>query len=244
MEVYFLSNKIKKSFDNIILINWIQFILICFILLIENFGVGLYSWGITIIKIIIVYGFFQLYLNTKKNLYYSFWTFSLVLLLWISFNLYQLSFVTYQYPLKFIYLLSLFLLIYDIYILNSPIYYPIISWWEYDFRYKHDLKVSVICNKKSIPGILVDIRRNCACLRSFDNLLLGEKISIKLTEEFFSGFITGNIITRRQTSIGRPINYGIVFNPEDVEKYLTIRDGWKKIRLIKKELKYKVNNEL
>ena len=50
---------------------------------------------------------------------------------------FQTSIISYNY------LLGMLFLFMGMYTLSSPIYYPMVKWWIYDFRYRNDVKILV-----------------------------------------------------------------------------------------------------
>jgi ribosomal protein S1 len=66
------------------------------------------------------------------------------------------------------------------YFLSSPIYYPRVSWWEYDFRYRDDLKIEVKSFEDVIDARLTDLRRQAGCVAIFEELKIGQEIKVQV----------------------------------------------------------------
>lgn len=97
------------------------------------------------------------------------------------------------------------------YLIAAPIYYPRINWWEYDFRFRSDLKCKIIDGTKVFEGRLSDFRRNQCCLYSFERFDIGTLVSLKIdlkTELIVKDL---ELKTRRNNIPGRPLIYGIEF---------------------------------
>jgi hypothetical protein len=124
-------------------------------------------------------------------------------------------------------------------ILFSPIYFPIVSWWNYDFRFRHDLKIQVR-NVESVEKIarLSDLRRGAGCVSSFEDYAIGSDITlvVKLAGREFE--LEAEIFSRRQYSLGRPFIYGVKVNLEtDIARshYKELQDSYSDYRIDRHE---------
>lgn len=132
--------------------------------------------------------------------------------------------------------------------LHDPIYYPIVSWWEYDFRYRDDVKVSVGTLVKEereksnvMEGRITDIRRKAACLALFEELEIGEEVEVVTKEHEVPSTFKLKIMSKRETSIGRPFHYGarfILSNDSERSEYERFLDFWKNERRDKIKQKF------
>ncbi len=210
------SFKLKREFDQIDVLHWGHLSCLLLATTIE-FLRGSFGFFI-VLKIGIITGHYYLFTKTKKNLYYSFWTFAIVLALYFLIKMAQTPFAS---SLFILYLIALTVLGIEMYMLHSPIYYPIINWWEYDFRYRTDLKIQIKLDGKTYDGRLTDLRRNSGCVTSFEKITLGEKLHINFFEEWKTLNLECEVMSCRQYSIGRPYHYGVRFLLENNdEKYL------------------------
>lgn len=128
--------------------------------------------------------------------------------------------------------------------LHDPIYYPIVSWWEYDFRYRDDVRVKVSTSEqKELDGRLTDIRRQAGCLSLFESLRVGDELELTSIDGLsFRKFIV-RIMSKRETSFGRPLNYGVKFVLGDSQERLDFDkfcDFWKNER--KDKIRQKFQN--
>ena len=184
---------------------------------------------------------YQFYYKTIRELMYSYWTFSLI---FFCFNFLGMVDAIFEYGLAnsaYSYLLALIFILLQGYILSSPIYYPQNNWWVIDFRYRHDLKVETTFEGLNSEGRLADLRRSAGVLTSFSNYEVGKKIYIKIKDPDHKEMGVFAIIkSKREFSIGRGLNYGILFEAENENERVAINNfitEWKKVRTKKLRLK-------
>src|SRR5690606_6656401 len=116
------------------------------------------------------------------------------------------------------------------------LFFPRVQWWEYDFRYRGDLKIKIKHNGVLFPARLTDLRRSEACVEAFEDLKIKEvcNIEIELDEKVFS--INGEIKTKKQIIPGRPLRYGIKidFISQDQRKnFYELEKLWKNQKKVK-----------
>jgi hypothetical protein len=229
--------RLKQEIDRSEILNWGIF----FFLLLAFFyeAVRESSWFSLILAIFISTGYFYLLARLLKRLYYSFWPFlgflSLFLILKIFYQpFFSMSFVAYS--------AALFLLVIQAYSLWTPIFYPIVSWWEYDFRYRDDLKINVLIKDEKSDGRLTDLRRGAGCIASFKDFKLGETLKIEPFDDLESMKFKVEVMSKRKYSVGRPYNYGVRFildDPSDVSVFSNFVKFWKSERKLKQKKKFK-----
>lgn len=151
------------------------------------------------------------YYKTIKHRYYTYWSFSIILFFYLLFKINEQFFELHHAHIGVLYLISTFILITKMYILSSPIYYPRVSWWEYDFRYRDDLKIQVKAHETESDARLTDLRRHAGCVALFEELKLGEEIAINAKVDDVSVNLRGYVMSKRKEMIGRPIIYGVQF---------------------------------
>ena len=180
--------------------------------------------------------FFVLFFRATKRLLYSYWAFLLLL------TLYGLSFFIDLGLGKMT--LGPFLIISILLGLNvlqatmmiRPIYYPRPNWWEYDFRYKSDLKARVTSREKHYPIRISDVRMGEVSIYSFHSLESGEKILVDkidgMDEDFTLGF---DVVTVRSNIVGRPDIVGLKLSDEqDIFHYDKLRHMMQSRKLSRK----------
>lgn len=181
------------------------------------------------------------YYKTIKHRYYTYWTFSTLLFLYILFKINEMFFVVHHPHIGALYLVSCILLIFKMYILSSPIYYPRVSWWEYDFRYRDDLKVSVKVHDHEYEARLTDLRRLAGCVALFEELKLGDEILMTTKVDDVSVNLRGQVMSKRRDLIGRPLIYGVQFkfdSRSNKKRYIQLLRLWKKEKNNKRKLKF------
>jgi hypothetical protein len=130
------------------------------------------------------------------------------------------------------------------YIVSSPLYYPRFHWWEYDFRFRADIRCWVEVDGKQYRGRISDLRRGAACLELFHHTTIGHpiQISVEILNQNFTLF--SEVRSKREPIIGRAIIYGVKFVNYDLEqdqrlKFLT--NYWKESKKMKIRSKFAAN---
>ncbi len=227
---------LQKSYDKVKLLTILQFILVLIAFIAEAVAtksVFYFSFIFQFSVLIVAYNF---YYNALSNLYYSFWNMSLVFAIYYLVSMIR-NFVVIEYPLiAILFLISIILLVVSCYIISSPLYFPRVNWWEYDFRFRADIKCWAEIDGKQVRGRLSDLRRGAACLELFDHMSIGNQvqINIEILNQNFTLF--AEVRSKRETIIGRSIIYGVKFVNNDLEqkqrlKFLT--NYWRESKKIK-----------
>ncbi len=194
---------------------------------------------------IIIYKFF---FESQRKRNYSFWGIAFIVLLYQSMLLLNYTFISYNILILYLIFLSLIFLFINIYIMSSPIFFPKVQWWEYDFRYRGDLKVKFALRNSEYEGRLTDLRRGAGCLLAFESIDLDEPVEIKINFAESSFKLKCQVVTIRQTIPGRPIQYGIkfLFDDNDTKKgFYKFQKLWRNHVKVKIRQKFsKVENEL
>ena len=128
------------------------------------------------------------------------------------------------------------------YAMNTPLYYPRVHWWEYDFRYKGDLKVFVPIEGTNVEGRLFDLRKEAGCITLFQKIKIGEKklINLNFSDTDYSFRI--EVVTAKNNSIGRGYIHGVKFlltNEQEKNKFKLLANSWQK--LVKEKIREKFN---
>lgn len=181
------------------------------------------------------------YYKTIKHRYYTYWSFSTLLFFYILFKINEQFFVLHHAHIGVLYLISCLILILKMYILSSPIYYPRVSWWEYDFRYRDDLRISVKAEDNEYMARLTDLRRFAGCVALFEEVKLGDEIIIQAKVDDISVSLRGQVMSKRRDLIGRPLIYGVRFkfdSRSNKKRYIQLVRLWKKEKHSKRKLKF------
>jgi hypothetical protein len=155
------------------------------------------------------------------------------------------NFLVIDHPsIGFLFLLSFFFLLMACYIISSPLYYPRFHWWEYDFRFRADIRCWVEVDGKQFRGRLSDMRRGAACLELFHTMPVGHPILITVEILNQNFILSGEVRSKREPIIGRSIVYGVKFVNQDIEqkqrlKFLT--NYWNETKKIKIRNKFAGN---
>ena len=214
----------------------IQFILVMIAFIAEAIttkSVFYFSFIFQFAVLIVCYNF---YYNALSNLYYSFWNLSLMAAIYYFVSMIR-NFVVIEYPLiGILFFISIILLFMSCYIISSPLYYPRVNWWEYDFRFRADIKCYAEVDGKQVKGRLSDLRRGAACLELFEHMPLGHQVQIS-TEILNQDFtLYAEVRSKREPIIGRSIVYGVKFVNNDLEQKQRLKlltNYWKESKKIK-----------
>lgn len=181
------------------------------------------------------------YYKTIKHRYYTYWSLSVAMFFYLLFKIYEQFYVLDNEHIGFIYLLSTLILIVKMYILSSPIYYPQVSWWEYDFRYRDDLKITVKSMDVEHLARLTDLRRHAGCVAMFEELKLGQEIVISAVLDEENVLLRGLVMSKRRDLIGRPLIYGVQFkfdSRSNKKRYESLERMWSKQKSNKRKMKF------
>lgn len=193
--------KLTRDYDRVTVLHWLHFAFIALGILSESFSNNRYFIGP--LKIALLLSFYYYYFKTVQKLYYTFWSFSAIIAITLLFAL-----ATSDGPGAFYsYFLASICLGVEAYILSSPIYYQLIRWWEYDFRFREDIRASVEVDSKEIEIRITDLRRFAGCVTMFKDLEVGKILNIKINNQE----INAEVMSRRSYSLGRPFIYGVRF---------------------------------
>ncbi len=220
---------LKQDMDKVLVLHFGQLIFLLIGLCIE-IAISPSKMG-SFIKVLFLVIVSRLFYRTLKNLYYTFWTFSIFFLVFYLMSLLLLVNESGSFSLMNCYLFAMVLLVIEMKLLYSPLFYPNLSWWEYDFRYRHDLKITLLLGDKEFNGRLTDLRRSAGCIQVFESLNIGDHVGIKVDlKDQPSNIVKGEIISKRQYSLGRPWSYGIKMHFENVNEqdyYQELEKNWK-----------------
>ncbi|MAW07462.1 MAG: hypothetical protein CME61_04170 [Halobacteriovoraceae bacterium] len=169
-----------------------------------------------------------------KKVSYTTWFCGLFLIflfsLWLLFFSSGLSFT--EKALSAVIVLLLLGLGFELY---NPLIFPIVNWWEYDFRYRFDLE-GYLCTDTFCHLVrLHDFRKGNCSIHTFGNFKVGDEFLFhyKIKENALS--LEGQVVSIRKNSLGRGSHLGVIFKKG--EKRDLLQKFWKSLKLHKKELK-------
>lgn len=230
---------VKADFERIRTLHWSHFSLLILALGLQIYLDFRSSWNI--LTILILTFFYRHFMRTVREVLYTFWFMSFLLLLYFSVGLTKSFFIYDGWSLVIVHGLAIFFLLLEMYALSSPIFFPRVNWWEYDFRYRHELKVDVIKGERHIEARLSDLRRGAGCLVSFEEFPLGEMIEIKLPPDQQNLYLRGEIVSRRIYSIGRGLIYGLRFHFQsraEKREFFEFSEKWRSVGNFKTRMKF------
>lgn len=235
---------LQNSYDKVKFLAILQFVFVLIAFVAEALvtrSVLNFSFMFQFILLLAAYNF---YYSALSNLFYSYWNMSAVFAIYYLVAMGRNFLVLGNPMIGFLFLLSLGFLSISCYIVSSPLYYPRFHWWEYDFRFRADIRCWVEVEGKQFRGRLSDLRRGAACLELFNSMPVGQaiQISVEILNQNFTLF--AEVRSKREPIIGRSIIYGIKFVNFDLEqrqrlKFLT--NYWHESKKIKIRNKFSAN---
>jgi hypothetical protein len=186
--------------------------------------------------------FVKPYLSTIKNRYYTYWSLSVALAIYLVIKINEQFFVMDRPHMGWLYVFAEAVLFINMFLLSSPIYYPIVSWWEYDFRFRDDLKIHVKLEEveEEFEGRLTDLRRHAGCVSAFQEYKIGDVVFVKATVDGESATLKGVVMSKRREYFGRAWNYGVQFKFDSKmarKRYERLGNLWIKEKNTKKKLR-------
>jgi len=166
------------------------------------------------IELVFIIGLIKFYSRAHRNKNYALWGFSAVMAIYLLLRILHFTFINYNILVLYVAFLASIFLCVNSYLLSSPLYFPRVQWWEYDFRYRGDLKADASILDKSFEVRVADLRRGCLSFLSFEKITLGEIVDVIIPFGENSYTVKGRLKTSREDIPGRPIRYGLVINLE------------------------------
>lgn len=239
-----LKLNLQNSYDKVKFFAILQFVFVLIGFVSEAIftqSVLNFSFIFQLILLLVAYNF---YFSALSNLYYSFWNMSLIFAIYYLVSMSRNMLVLGNPMIGMLFFTSFIILGIACYIISSPLYYPRFHWWEYDFRFRADIRCWVEVDGQQFRGRLSDLRRGAACLELFNNISVGQpvQISVEILNQNFTLF--SEVRSKREPIIGRSIIYGIKFINTDLEqkqrlKFLT--NYWDESKKIKIRNKFASN---
>lgn len=158
------------------------------------------------------------HLRALRRLYNTFWSLTLMLLVFYGMSFFRNALVLDNPFTAVWYGLSLMLLALASWQISSPLYYPMVQWWEYDFRFRPDIRISVVDGGEEHRARLTDLRRGAGCVVMFHAVPEGSTIEIN-TDVLQQRFrINAQVVSRKEQIVGRAYLYGVRFQVDDLEQ--------------------------
>jgi hypothetical protein len=219
----FVKFNLQNSYDKVKFLTLLQFLFVLVAFVAEALVTQSVLNFSFIFQFILVLASFNFYYNALSNLYYSYWNISFVLIVYYLVSLTRNFLVLDQPMIGLMFFCCLLFLSSACYIISSPLYYPRVHWWEYDFRFRADIRCSAEIDGHQYRGRLSDLRRGAACLELFNHAQIGQPIQINLEILNQNFTLFAEIRSKREPIIGRSIIYGIKFVNNDLEQKQRLR---------------------
>ncbi len=219
----FKKLNLQNSYDKVKFLTLLQFVLVLIAFVAEALltqSVLNFSFLFQFILLAVTFNF---YFNALNHLYYSYWNISFILGVYYLVSLSRNFLVIGDPVIGILFSLSLLFLVVAGYIISSPLYYPRVNWWEYDFRFRADIRCWVEVDGKLYRGRLSDLRRGAACLELFQMIPTGQLVQINLEALNQSFTLFAEIRSKREPIMGRSIVYGVKFQNTDLEQKQRLR---------------------
>jgi hypothetical protein len=188
----------------------------------------------------------KFYRQAHKDKNYALWGLTIIISLYLIKHILYFTFIDYNiFILYFSFLAGLFLFM-NSYIMSSPLYYPRIQWWEYDFRFSGELKANARVDETTFEARMADLRRNAASILSFEILPLDTEISVEIPYKEKMYEISGIVKTSRELIPGRPIHYGVILDEKtehQKQSVLKLKKIWKHHNRANLRRKFKARKE-
>jgi len=185
------------------------------------------------------------YYKAQRNRNYAYWTISLGILVYLLLDILQSTFVTGNMFILYLAFLAFIFLILNCYTMSSPLFYPRVQWWEYDYQFRADLKALIRYDGSVMKARLTDYRRYSACVECFDFIPLDSEIFVEVDFDDQNFLLKGKVKTYKGVIAGRPFRYGVRFTFDEVitkEVYLKLLKIWKNNKQVRLRSKFDKND--
>ena len=223
---------LQNSYDKVKFLTIIQFVMVLIAFVAEALATKSVFYFSFIFQFALLLVAFNFYYNALSNLYYSFWNMSLIFAIYYLVSMIRNFAVMDQLMIGFLFCISLASLI----MACSPLYYPRVHWWEYDFRFRADIRCWADIEGQQFRGRLSDLRRGAACLELFHHMPVGQPVQINLEVLNQNFTLFAEVRSKREPIIGRSIIYGIRFINYDLEQRQRLKlltNYWRESKKIK-----------
>ena len=186
---------------------------------------------------------FRSYFRAQIRRNYSFWGITVIVGFYLVRAMLQHSFMDYNETILYLAFTTWCFLLLNSYFMSSPIFYPRVQWWEYDFRFRGDFKVDILIEEKKYEGRLTDLRRNAGCLEAFEYFNLEKNLRVLLNYNGNTFDLPFTIKTISHPIPGRPYRYGILFFsdlPEDKKSFKLLKKTWDRQKSVKLRSKFNI----
>jgi hypothetical protein len=184
---------------------------------------------------------FRFYFKAQNHRNYAYWGISFLLLGFLLKNILQYTFMDYNIFILYMAFLALIFLALNCYVMSSPLFYPRVQWWEYDYRYRGELRATIENKNNKFEGRLTDLRRGSGCVEAFEYIELEDSLELEVLIDNKEFILEGQVKTLKQLTPGRPIRYGVKFDLSDLNKkntYYDLKKIWDENKRVKLRNKF------
>jgi PilZ domain len=227
---------LQNSYDKVKFLTLIQFLVVFIAFMSEALVTGSVVYISFLFEFLLLIFTFNFYYKALTHLFYSYWNISFILATYYLISMTRNVFVLDHGFIGFLYFLSFIFLGIACYIISSPVYFPRVHWWEYDFRFRSDLRCYAEVDGRQYRGRLSDLRRGAACLELFCHTHVGQHIQLNLEILNQNFTLFAEVKSKREPIMGRSIIYGIKFLNVDLEQRQRLKllsNYWKESKKIK-----------
>ena len=214
---------LQNSYDKVKFLTIIQFVMVLIAFVSEALATKQVFYFSFIFQLVVLLIAFNFYYNALSNLFYSFWNMSVIFAIYYLVSMIRNFAVMDYFMIGFLFSISLASLIMACYIISSPVYFPRVNWWEYDFRFRADIKCHAEVDGHQVKGRISDLRRGAACLELFHNMPVGHPLQIHLEVLNQNFTLFAEVRSKREPILGRAMIYGIKFINYDLEQIQRLR---------------------
>ena len=229
---------VTEELKSVRLIGFILFIIIFVLTITERYLSNTLISFVSFFEACLFLALFRAYIKSLNKFNYGFWGFSFLIFFILFKSFIHFSFIETNSFAFYLSILGLILFAINSYVMSSPIYYPRVQWWEYDYKYRADLKISIEISEQVYKARLTDLRRNAASVEVFEHIPLGELGVLKLAYDEQDYTIPFQIKSSKVIIQGRPYRYGlkVLKKSDDLSK---IKKIWSKNKNVKLRNKFK-----
>ncbi len=186
----------------------------------------------------------KFYRRALRNLFYTYWNITLLCFIYYGVALVRNLLILDHPGTAMLYFINIILIATASYIISSPLYYPIVNWWEYDFRFRADLRIWVLLKNDKLRSRLTDLRRGAGCVVMFEQFNVGEIINIQVELLGKPFEFPVKIMSKKEPILGRTVIYGVKFlfdNLEREQRFKLLVNYWKENKRLKIRSKFSLS---
>lgn len=237
---------LKDGYAKALFIQGIQTLIVIGAFIGESLGQKQTLSLIFVLQMVMLVFILNFYFKALKSLQGTFWNISIIMTVFYIVSIVRTLLITNHPYVAGFYGLSLFLLFVNCYIISSPLYYPQVSWWEYDFRYRVDMPVTVLYKDEVIRARLTDLRRGAGCVLLFRHIPVGDIFYVVSDSLENSVKISALVKSKKEPIWGRAIVYGVKFNRGDkldAQRLKLLSNHWRDMKKSRLKSKFSIGEE-